>query len=86
MYADGPGDGTWNFNRYTLPRSSDVAVWSQTAEFLPPLTETSPPKGMGEVVMLPVIAATGNAIAHAIGHRIYDLPWTAAKIQKVLES
>src|SRR5690625_3603839 len=86
MYADGPGDGTWNFNRYTLPRSSDVAVWAQTAEFLPPLTETSPPKGMGEVVMLPVIAAIGNAIAHAIGHRIYDLPWTADKIQKVLAS
>jgi len=86
MYADGPGDGTWNFNRYTLPRGKDVAVWTQTAEYLPPLTETSPPKGLAEVVMLPVISATGNAIAHAIGKRIYDLPWSADKIKKALES
>jgi CO/xanthine dehydrogenase Mo-binding subunit len=26
LYEDGPGDGTWNFNRYHLPRGSDVAV------------------------------------------------------------
>ncbi|MFW8565160.1 xanthine dehydrogenase family protein molybdopterin-binding subunit [Orrella sp. 11846] len=86
MYEDGPGDGTWNFNRYTLPRATDVAVWSQTAEYLPPLTETSPPKGLAEVVALPVISATGNAIAHAIGKRLYELPWTAEKIQKALAS
>ena len=30
LYEDGPGDGTWNFNRYHLPRGSDVAVWTQT--------------------------------------------------------
>lgn len=84
LYADGPGDGTWNFNRYTLPRAKDVAVWNQTAEYLEPLTETSPPKGLAEVVMLPVIAATGNGIAHAIGQRIYDLPWSADKIKKAL--
>jgi CO/xanthine dehydrogenase Mo-binding subunit len=36
LYEDGPGDGTWNFNRYHLPRASDVAVWSQTADILPP--------------------------------------------------
>src|SRR5690625_6910045 len=50
MYEDGPGDGTWNFNRYKLPRGEDVAVWTQTAEYLPPLTDTSPPKGLAEVV------------------------------------
>lgn len=86
LYADGPGDGTWNFNRYTLPRGSDVAVWNQTAEFLPPLSDTSPPKGLAEVVMLPVIAATGNAIAHAIGKRLYELPWSADKIKQALNT
>ena len=34
LYEDGPGNGTWNFNRYHLPRGSDVAVWAQTAESL----------------------------------------------------
>ena len=69
LYEDGPGDGTWNFNRYHLPRGSDVAVWAQTAEILPPLSDTEPPKGMAEVVMIPIIAAIVNGIANAIGHR-----------------
>lgn len=82
LYADGPGDGTWNFNRYTLPRARDVAVWSQSAQVLPPLTETAPPKGLAEVCMIPIVAATGNAIAHATGRRIYALPFTPDKIVK----
>ena len=84
LYGDGPGNGTWNFNRYTLPRARDVAVWTQTAEYLEPLTETSPPKGLAEVVMIPVVAATVNAVTHAIGTRFYRLPVTPTKIKKAL--
>ncbi|MEW5678813.1 xanthine dehydrogenase family protein molybdopterin-binding subunit [Comamonas kerstersii] len=84
LYADGPGNGTWNFNRYTLPRARDVAVWTQTADYLQPLTETSPPKGMAEVVMIPVVAATVNAVTHATGTRFYRLPVTPTKIKKAL--
>ncbi|HEY6434043.1 MAG TPA: molybdopterin cofactor-binding domain-containing protein, partial [Acetobacteraceae bacterium] len=84
LYEGGPGNGTWNFNRYRLPRGSDVAVWSQTAEVLPPLSDTDPPKGMAEVAMIPIVAAIVNGIAHAIGHRFRELPVTAAKIQGVL--
>jgi CO/xanthine dehydrogenase Mo-binding subunit len=84
LYEDGPGNGTWNFNRYHLPRASDVAVWSQTGTVLPPVTETDPPKGIAEVVMIPVVGAIVNGIAHAIGHRFTDLPVTAEKIQEVL--
>lgn len=81
LYADGPGNGTWNFNRYTLPRARHVAVWSQTADFLPPLTETAPPKGLAEVVMIPIIPAIGSAIAHATGRRIFDLPFSPEKVR-----
>ncbi|VFS49241.1 Carbon monoxide dehydrogenase large chain [Budvicia aquatica] len=35
LYEDGPGNGTWNFNRYHMPRASDVAVWKQTGDILP---------------------------------------------------
>jgi len=84
LYEDGPGNGTWNFNRYHLPRASDVAVWNQSGEILPPLSETDPPKGIAEVVMIPVVAAIVNGIAHAIGHRFTELPVTADKIQEVL--
>ncbi|WP_322015692.1 xanthine dehydrogenase family protein molybdopterin-binding subunit [Paraburkholderia sp. J12] len=84
LYEDGPGNGTWNFNRYQLPRASDVAVWTQTGEVLPPLSETDPPKGIAEVVMIPVVGAVVNGVAHAIGHRFTDLPVTPQKILEVL--
>lgn len=84
LYEDGPGDGTWNFNRYTLPRSKDVAVWTQTAEYLAPLSDSSPSKGLAEVVMIPIVAATGNAITHATGKRFYRLPVTPDKIIKAI--
>jgi CO/xanthine dehydrogenase Mo-binding subunit len=82
LYEDGPGNGTWNFNRYRLPRASDVAVWSQSAEVLLALSDTDPPKGMGEVTMIAVVPAIVNAIAHATGRRFTELPVTPAKIRE----
>ena len=84
LYEGGPGDGTWNFNRYHLPRGSDVAVWAQTSEILPPLSDSEAPKGMAEVVAIPIMAAIVNGIAHAIGHRFRTLPVTPDRILKVL--
>jgi CO/xanthine dehydrogenase Mo-binding subunit len=84
LYEGGPGDGTWNWNRYELPRSRDVAVWSQTAEVLVPLSETDPPKGIAEVVMIAVVPAVANAVSHAIGKRFYELPITPEKIRGAL--
>lgn len=85
LYEDGPGNGTWNFDRYHLPRAHDVAVWRQTGDILPPISDTDPPKGIAEVVMIPIVAAIVNGIAHAIGHRFTDLPVTPEKIREVLE-
>ena len=84
LYEDGPGDGTWNFHRYALPRALDVAVWRQTGEVLPPLSETDAPKGMAEVVMIAVVPAIVNAITHATGHRFRELPVTAEKVRTAL--
>ena len=80
LYEGGPGDGDWNFNRYTLPRARDVAVWRQTGEVLPPISATDPPKGMAEVAMIPIVPAIVNAIAHATGLRFRELPVTPDKI------
>ncbi|MGP0083652.1 MAG: xanthine dehydrogenase family protein molybdopterin-binding subunit [Steroidobacteraceae bacterium] len=84
LYEDGPGDGTWNWNRYRLPRAADVAVWTQTATVLPPLSDTDPPKGVGEVVMIAIVPAIANAVAHAIGKRFYATPITADQILEAL--
>ena len=61
-----------------------VAVWNQTAEILPPLSPSDPSKGIAEVVMIPVVGAIGNAVAHAIGKRVRDLPITSARIKEAL--
>ena len=51
---------------------------------LPPVSRTDPPKGMAEVVMIPVVAACANAVAHATGKRFYQLPLSAERIKKAL--
>ena len=84
LYEGGPGDGTWNWNRYVLPRAKDVAVWTQTAEVLSPLSDSDPPKGIAEVVMIAVVPAIANAIAHATGKRFYEFPITPDKILRAL--
>ncbi|EOV8089788.1 molybdopterin cofactor-binding domain-containing protein [Providencia huaxiensis] len=84
LYEDGPGNGTWNFNRYHLPLASDVAVWQQTNEVLPGLSDTDPPKGVAEVVMIPVVSSIVNAIADATGHHFLHLPVRAKDILEVI--
>ncbi|NIB40825.1 xanthine dehydrogenase family protein molybdopterin-binding subunit [Pseudomaricurvus alkylphenolicus] len=84
LYEDGPGNGTWNFNRYHVPRARDVAVWHQSADVLPPLSDSDPNKGVAEGVTIPVIPAIANALAHATGHRFRELPVTPEKIREVL--
>jgi CO/xanthine dehydrogenase Mo-binding subunit len=84
LYEDGPGDGTWNWNRYQLPRASDVATWTQTAEVLQPLSDSDPPKGIAEVTMIAVVPAIANAVHHAIGKRFYEFPITPEKIRSAL--
>ena len=81
LYEDGPGDGTWNWDRYHLPRASEVAVWNQTLEVLPARSEADPPKGIGELVMIAIVPAIANAVANATGKRFYELPITAEKIR-----
>lgn len=84
LYEDGPGNGTWNFNRYHLPLANEVAVWTQTNEVLPPLSETDPPKGMAEVVMIPIVSAITNAIADATGHYFNKHPILPKDILEIL--
>ncbi|WP_397476208.1 xanthine dehydrogenase family protein molybdopterin-binding subunit [Pusillimonas sp.] len=85
LYEDGPGNGTWNFNRYHLPRAKEVALWTQTAEVLPPLSDTDPPKGLAEVVMIPIVAAIVNGISDATGLRFLSLPVTSEQILEAME-
>jgi CO/xanthine dehydrogenase Mo-binding subunit len=84
LYEDGPGHGDWTLGRYRLPRASEVCVWTQTSEILPPLSDTDQHKGIAEVVMIPVVSAIVNGIAHATGHRFKSLPVTAEQLKERL--
>jgi CO/xanthine dehydrogenase Mo-binding subunit len=83
-FEDGPGNGQWNLGDYLVPRASDLPLDRLKTEILPPVSPKEPPKGMAEVVMIPIVPALLNAIYDATGHRFRSLPVTQTMLQGVL--
>jgi len=77
-----PGE-TRSMNDYTIPTCSDMP------EVVPIIVESSEPtgpygaKGVGEPALIPTAPAILNAVAHALGERVYSLP---ANLERVLEA
>jgi CO/xanthine dehydrogenase Mo-binding subunit len=84
LYEGGPGNGQWNLGQYLVARGSDLPLRDLEIEVLPPVTPDEPPKGIAEVVMIPVVAALLNAIFDATGHRFRSLPVTQSMLEGVL--
>jgi nicotinate dehydrogenase subunit B len=76
----GPGIVSTTWDDYPILRFSEV----------PPVeielinTRDPRPYGLGEVSQGPVMAAIGNAVAHALGARIRQLPFTREKVAAAL--
>lgn len=83
-FEDGPGNGQWNLGDYLVARASDLPLHRLQTELLPPVSPKEPPKGIAEVVMIPVVPALLNAIHDATGHRFQSLPVTQSMLQGVL--
>jgi CO/xanthine dehydrogenase Mo-binding subunit len=83
-FEDGPGNGQWNLGQYVIARGSDLPLHDLEIETLPPLAGNEPPKGMAEVVMIPVVPALLNAIFDATGHRFRSLPVTQDMLKRAL--
>ena len=83
-FEDGPGNGQWNLGKYLVARGSDLPLRDLEVEMLPPLTPDEPPKGMAEVVMIPVVPAILNAIFDATGRRFQSLPVTSNMLKGAL--
>jgi CO/xanthine dehydrogenase Mo-binding subunit len=82
-YEGGPGNGQWNLGQYVVARGSDLPLHGLEVEVLPPLPN-EPPKGIAEVVMIPVVPALLNAIFDATGRRFQSLPVTPRMLKGAL--
>jgi hypothetical protein len=82
-FEAGPGNGQWNLGQYLVARGSDLPLRDLEIEMLPPLPNEAP-KGIAEVVMIPVVPALLNAIFDATGRRFDALPVTQRMIKGVL--
>ncbi|GJE19286.1 xanthine dehydrogenase family protein molybdopterin-binding subunit [Methylobacterium marchantiae] len=83
-FEDGPGNGRWNLGQYVVARGSDLPLHDFEVEMLPPLTPDEAPKGIAEVVMIPVVPALLNAIFDATGHRFQSLPVSPSMLKGAL--
>src|SRR5712672_1173445 len=83
-YEGGPGNGQWNLGQYLIARGSDLPLRDLEMEVLPPVTPDEPPKGIAEVVIIPVVSALLNAIHDATGRRFQSLPVTQAMLRGAL--
>jgi CO/xanthine dehydrogenase Mo-binding subunit len=82
LYEDGPGNGKWNLGQYLVARGADLPLHDLEVEILPPIDANEPPKGIAEVVMMPVVPALLNAIFDATGRRFQSLPVTQAMLKE----
>jgi CO/xanthine dehydrogenase Mo-binding subunit len=82
LYEDGPGNGKWNLGQYLVARGSDLPLHDLEIEILPPIDANERPKGIAEVVMIPVVPALLNAIFDATGGRFRSLPVTQAILKE----
>ena len=77
---DGDGIASRDWDAYPILRFSEV----------PPVdveligSPDDPALGMGECTVGPTCAAIGNAVAHALGRRIYDMPLNRDRIMATL--
>jgi CO/xanthine dehydrogenase Mo-binding subunit len=80
VQLDGAGIASRDWETYPVLRFSEVPEIA--VELLPAADDV--PLGVGEATAGPTAAAIGNALAHALGARIRDLPLTRERIMATL--
>jgi len=78
---DENGISSRDWEGYPVLRFSEVPEIA--VELIDPSTDR-PPLGVGEASGGPTVAAIGNAVAHALGARIRDLPMTRERVTAAL--
>lgn len=78
----GPGDGTWNLNRYGLALAGDLPPLPRMK--LVTLREDDTPKGISEAVLCPIAPALANAASSATGKFYRSLPITMEQLREAV--
>ncbi len=78
---DSSGISSRDWESYPVLRFSEVP--EVTVELVDPAADR-PPLGVGEASGGPTVAAIGNAVAHALGARLRDLPLTRDRVMAAL--
>jgi CO/xanthine dehydrogenase Mo-binding subunit len=78
---DGNGISSRDWETYPVLRFSEVP---EIAVELIDAAADRPPLGVGEASGGPTVAAIGNAVAHALGSRLRDLPLTRERVMAAL--
>src|SRR5215468_4142672 len=79
--VDNPG-----FLDYRMPVCSDLPMLDCVLVEIPNPKHPQGVKGVGEVPLVPVMAAVANAIYNALGKRFYSLPMSPPKVSAVLDA
>jgi CO/xanthine dehydrogenase Mo-binding subunit len=79
--VDNPG-----FLDYRMPVCSDLPMIDTVMIEVPNPKHPQGVKGVGEVPLVPVLAAVANAVHSAVGKRFYDLPMSPPRVTEVLET
>lgn len=80
---EGPGNGTWNLNRYLVAKAGDIPT--QELIVLPPAAGETTARGIAEAVFCPMGPAILNALAMATGKRFTETPVTPKHILEGLK-
>lgn len=77
---------TDNLENYKVPTALDIPeIIFEMVDRPDPKANNLGAKGVGEPPIIPTAAAIANAVANALGVRIYELPLTREKILKALQ-
>jgi CO/xanthine dehydrogenase Mo-binding subunit len=79
--VDNPG-----FLDYRMPVCSDLPMIDCGLVEVPNPKHPQGVKGVGEVPLVPVMAAVANAVYNALGKRFYSLPMSPPKVSAVLDA
>src|SRR5665811_967424 len=78
--VDNPG-----FLDYRMPVCSDLPMLDTVMVEVPNPKHPQGVKGVGEVPLVPVMAAGANAVHNALGKRFYSLPMSPPKVLEVID-